>query len=318
MKNIYSNIFKVNNKNLSKAIKYLKKKKLMGVPTETVYGLAGNAYSSNSVKKIYLLKKRPLKNPLIIHYYSLKQLKKDAVLNTNFFKLYKKFSPGPITYVLKLKKDSKISKYVTNNKKSLAVRFPKHTIFRNLLKQLDYPLAAPSANITTKVSAVKAKDVKEEFGNKIKYILDGGACAIGIESTIVNLVGRPSILRLGGLDILKIQKTLGFKTSISINPKKKIAPGQSRLHYSPGIPLRMNVTKPKNDEAFIIIKRKKIKLKNYFYLTTKKNLDEAAKNLYSCLRNLKNEGYKSIAVEKIPNIGLGKAINDRLRRASKY
>ena len=96
----------------------------------------------------------------------------------NFTKLYKKFSPGPITYILPLRKDSKISKYVTNNKKSLAVRFPKHTIFKNLLKQLDYPLAAPSANITTKVSAVKAKDVKEEFGNKIKYILDGGTCAL--------------------------------------------------------------------------------------------------------------------------------------------
>jgi len=110
---------------------------------------------------------------------------------------------------------------------------------------------------------------------------------------------------------------LGFKISISINPKKKIAPGQSRLHYSPGIPLRMNVTKPKNDEAFIIIKKRKTKHKNYFYLTTKNNLNQAAKNLYSCLRKIKNQGYRSIAVEKIPNIGLGKAINDRLYRASK-
>ena len=309
---------KSNQSNIKKAKKYLNKNYCIGVPTETVYGLAANAYKNSAVKKIFNLKKRPKNNPLIVHYHDIDSLKKDCLINDNFTKLYKKFSPGPITYVLQLRKDSKISKYVTNNKKSLAVRFPKHTIFKNLLKQLDYPLAAPSANITTKVSAVKAKDVKEEFGNKIKYILDGGACAIGIESTIVNLIGRPSILRLGGLDILKIQKTLGFKISISINPKKKIAPGQSRLHYSPGIPLRMNVTKPKNDEAFIIIKRKKIKLKNYFYLTNKNNLNEAAKNLYSCLRIIKNEGYKSIAVEKIPNKGLGKAINDRLRRASKY
>ncbi|MDB4249956.1 L-threonylcarbamoyladenylate synthase [Candidatus Pelagibacter sp.] len=309
---------KSNQSNIKKAKKYLNKNYCIGVPTETVYGLAANAYKNSAVKKIFNLKKRPKNNPLIVHYYDIDSLKKDCLINDNFTKLYKKFSPGPITYVLQLRKDSKISKYVTNNKKSLAVRFPKHTIFKNLLKQLDYPLAAPSANITTKVSAVKAKDVKEEFGNKIKYILEGGACAIGIESTIVNLIGRPSILRLGGLDILKIQKTLGFKISISINPKKKIAPGQSRLHYSPGIPLRMNVTKPKNDEAFIMIKRKKIKLKNSFYLTTKNNLDEAAKNLYSCLRNIKNEGYKSIAVEKIPNIGLGKAINDRLWRASRY
>jgi L-threonylcarbamoyladenylate synthase len=219
---------------------------------------------------------------------------------------------------LKLKKDSKISKYVTNNQKSLAVRFPKHSLFKNLLKQLDYPLAAPSANITTKVSAVKVKDVKEEFSNKIKYILDGGSCAIGIESTIINLIGKPTILRLGGLDISKIQKTLGFKLNIAINHKKKIVPGQSRLHYSPGIPLRMNIKKSKNDEAFILIKKRKTKFKNYFYLTTKNNLGEAAKNLYSCLRKIKNKGYKSIAVEKISNKGLGKAINDRLWRASNY
>ena len=309
---------KSNQSNIKKAKKYLDKNYCIGVPTETVYGLAANAYKNSAVKKIYNLKKRPKNNPLIVHYHDIDSLKKDCLINDNFIKLYKKFSPGPITYVLQLKKNSKISKYVTNNKKSLAVRFPKHTIFKNLLKQLDYPLAAPSANITTKVSAVKAKDVKEEFGNKIKYILDGGTCAIGIESTIVNLTARPTILRLGGLDISKIQKALGFKMSISTNPKKKIAPGQSRLHYSPGIPLRMNVTKPKNDEAFIIIKKKKTKPKNYFYLTSKSNLDEAAKNLYSCLRKIKNEGYKSIAVEKIPNIGLGKAINDRLRRASKY
>ena len=309
---------KSNQSNIKKAKKYLNKNYCIGVPTETVYGLAANAYKNSAVKKIYNLKKRPKNNPLIVHYHDIDSLKKDCLINDNFTKLYKKFSPGPITYVLQLRKNSKISKYVTNNKKSLAVRFPKHTIFKNLLKQLDYPLAAPSANITTKVSAVKAKDVKEEFGNKIKYILDGGTCAIGIESTIVNLTGRPTILRLGGLDILKIQKTLGFKINTSINPKKKITPGQSRLHYSPGIPLRMNVTKPKNDEAFIIIKRKKTKHKNYFYLTSKNNLNEAAKNLYSCLRKIKNEGYKSIAVEKIPNIGLGKAINDRLQRASKY
>ncbi len=123
---------------------------------------------------------------------------------------------------------------------------------------------------------------------------------------------------MGGLDISKIQKTLGFKLKIAINPKKKIASGQSRLHYSPGIPLRMNIINPKNNEAFIIIKKRKIKLKNYFYLTTRNNLNEAAKNLYSCLRKIKNKGYKSIAVEKISNKGLGRAINDRLQRASRY
>ena len=307
---------KSNQSNIKKAKKYLNKNCCIGVPTETVYGLAANAYEDMAIKKIFNLKKRPKNNPLIVHYFDTDSLKRDCLINDNFVKLYNKFSPGPITYILRLKKDSKISKYVTNNEKNLAVRFPKHKIFKNLLKELDYPLAAPSANITTKVSAVQATDVKEEFGNKIKYILDGGRCAIGIESTIVDLTGKPSILRLGGLDISKIQKIVRCK--MNINLKKKIVPGQSRLHYSPGIPLKMNILKPKNDEAFILIKKRKTKLSNYFYLSTKSNLNEAAKNLYSCLRKIKNMGYKSIAVEKISNKGLGKTINDRLQRASRY
>tara|TARA_B110000967_G_scaffold33172_1_gene31798 strand:+ start:156 stop:1088 length:933 start_codon:yes stop_codon:yes gene_type:complete len=309
---------KFNQSNIKKAKKFLDKNFCIGVPTETVYGLAANAYSNSAVKKIFSLKKRPKNNPLIVHYIDIDSLKRDCLINDNFIKLYKKFSPGPITYILKLKKGSKISKFVTNNEKSLAVRFPKHKIFKELLKQLSYPLAAPSANITTKVSAVEATDVKEEFGNRIKYILDGGRCALGIESTIINLTKKPVILRLGSLDILKIKKTLGFKINININPKKKVSPGQSRLHYSPGIPLKMNVKESKNDVAFILIKERKIKLNNHYYLSTNGNLNEAAKNLYSCLRKIKNNGYKSIAVEKIPDKGLGQVINDRLNRASKY
>ena len=309
---------KSNQSNIKKAKKYLDKDYCIGVPTETVYGLAANAYVDSAVKEIFNLKKRPRNNPLIVHYLDVDSLKKDCLINDNFIKLYKKFSPGPITYILKLKRNSKISKYVTNNERNLAVRFPKHNLFKNLLKQLDYPLAAPSANIATKVSAVKARDVKEEFGNKIKYVLDGGTCAIGIESTIINLTGKPTILRLGGLDISKIKKTLRFKLIININPKKKIAPGQSRLHYSPGIPLRMNIAKPKNDEAFVLVKKRKTKSKNYFYLSRKNNLKEVAKNLYSCLRKIRNQGYNGIAVEKISNKGLGMAINDRLYKASKF
>ena len=309
---------KSNQSNIKKAKKYLNKNHCIAVPTETVYGLAANAYEDSAVQKIFNLKKRPKNNPLIVHYLNIDSLKKDCIFNENFVKLYKKFSPGPITYILRLKKDSKISKNVTNKEMNLAVRFPKHKIFNQLLSKLDYPLAAPSANISTKVSAVKASDVKEEFGNKIKYILDGGKCSIGLESTIINLVKKPTILRIGGLDISKIQKTLGLKIRMSINPKKKIAPGQSRLHYSPGIPLKMNVKFVKTDVAFILIKKRKTKLNNYYYISTNGNLKEAAKNLYSCLRTIKNQGYKSIAVEKIPNKGLGMAINDRLCRASKF
>jgi L-threonylcarbamoyladenylate synthase len=304
--------------NIKKAKKYLDKNHCIAVPTETVYGLAGNAYSNIAVKKIFKLKKRPLNNPLIVHYYDVNKLKYDCYINDDFVKLFNKFSPGPITFILKLKKNSKISNFVTNRQKSLAVRFPKHPLFRKLLKNLNYPLAAPSANISNRLSSVQASDVIEEFGSKIKYVLNGGKCQIGVESTIINLTAKPTILRFGGLDISKIKKILKKKVLIKTKSKKKIAPGQFPLHYSPGIPLRTNVKKPKNNEAFLLIKKRKITCKNYYYLTKKNNLEQAAKNLYSLLRNIKKKGYKMIAVEKIPNIGIGKTINDRLNRASKY
>ena len=309
---------KFNQSNIKKAKKYLDKNYCIGVPSETVYGLAANAYSNIAVKKIFKLKKRPKINPLITHYANIEDLKKDCLINDNFIKLYKKFSPGPITYILKIKKDSKISKYVTNKQKNLAVRFPKHRMFKNLLQKLNYPLAAPSANISTKLSSVQASDVEEEFGKKIRFVLDGGKCNIGLESTIINLTGKPTILRLGGLDITKIKKVLNKNIKLDINPKKKIAPGQSLLHYSPGIPLKLNVKKPKKGDAFLLIKKRKFNLSNFYYLSKKNDLNEAAKNLYSCLRKIKNKGYKSIAVEKIPNKGMGKTINDRLNRASRY
>ena len=308
MKNNFSNI--------KKAKKYLDKDCCVGIPTETVYGLAANAYSARASKKIFKLKKRPRYNPLIVHYPNLRKVKKDCYINADFIKLYKKFCPGPITFVLKLKNNSKISKIVTNNKNTLAVRFPNKPILKKLLNNLDYPLAAPSANITTKISAVSLKDVKEEFGKKINFILDGGRSRIGLESTIVSLINKPKILRFGGIEVEKIKKTLKKKIEINTNPLKKDAPGQSRLHYSPGIPIRMNIKKPKKNEALILIQKRKINFKNYYYISKKSNLNEAARNLYSCLRKIKNIGYKSIAVEKIPNHGLGQSINDRLRRAS--
>ena len=304
--------------NIKKAKQYLDKNYCIAVPTETVYGLAGNAYSDISVKKIFRLKKRPTNNPLIVHYSDINKLKIDCHINDNFIKLYKELSPGPITFILKLKKDSKISKLVTNNQKTLAVRFPKHPLFKKLLKNLSYPLAAPSANISTRLSSVQASDVIEEFGSKIRYVLDGGKCQIGIESTIINLLNKPTILRFGGLDISKINKILKKKVLVKTNSKKKIAPGQFTLHYSPGIPLRTNVTKPKMNEAFVLIKKRKTRSKNYYYLSKKNNLQQSAKNLYTLLRKIKKDGYKFIAVEKIPNKGIGKTINDRLKRASRY
>ena len=306
---------KNNLSNIKKSKYYLDKNECVAIPTETVYGLAGNAYSNKATSKIFRLKKRHKKNPLIVHYSSFETLKKDCYINNHFYKLYKKFCPGPITFVLKLKKDSKISKNVTNNKKTLAVRFPSHPLTKKLLKLLNYPLAAPSANISTKISPVSKEDVIEEFGNKIKFILNGGRCKIGLESTIISLVGRPKILRLGGIEKSRINYIL--KRNLQYNKIDKITvPGQSNLHYSPGIPIRLNILKPKFSEAFILIKKRKKTSKSYYYLSKTKNLNQAAKNLYKILRKIKNENYKGIAVEKIPNIGFGEAINDRLKRAS--
>ena len=309
---------KSNQSNIKKAKKYLDSNECIAVPTETVYGLAGNAYSDLTVKKIFKLKKRPANNPLIVHYYNLKGLKEDCIINEDFKKLYNKFSPGPITYVLKLKKNSKISKHVTNNKNTVAIRFPKHPLLRRLLKILNYPLAAPSANISSKLSSVQPSDVREEFGKKLKYILIGGRCSIGVESTIINLTNNLSILRLGGLNVSKIKKILKKQISVKIKSRNKISPGLFSLHYSPGIPLRMNVKKPNKEEAFILIKKRKINSKNYFFLSKNNSLANAARNLYPLIRKIKNKGYKKIAVEKIPNIGIGQTINDRLERASRY
>ena len=203
-------------------------------------------------------------------------------------------------------------------KKTLAVRFPKHSLTRKLLKNLNYPLAAPSANISTKISPVSKRDVIDEFGKKIKFILNGGQSKIGLESTIINLTKKPQILRLGGIEKSKINRFL--KTNIKFTNKQNniLVPGQGKVHYSPQIPIRLNIKKPRKNEAFILIKKNKISGKNFFYLSKNKNLKEAAKNLYKTMRLIKKKKYKSIAVENIPNQGFGEAINDRLLRASKF
>jgi len=309
---------KINLANIKKAQKLLNKRECVAIPTETVYGLAANAYSDTACKKIYTLKKRPKNNPLIVHYLNNQILKRDCNFNNDFLKLYKKFCPGPITFILNLKKSSKISKIVTNKKNTLAVRFPKHPITRNLLKNINFPLAAPSANLSSKVSAVSSAHVKDDFGKKVKYVLEGGKSSIGLESTIIDIRKKPKILRLGGLEISAIEKILNKKIIINNNPSKISSPGQFKLHYSPGIPIRLNVKKINKKEAYLSIKKLKPKKRNFYFLSKNGNLKEAAKNLYSTLRKIKNNKYKSIAVCKIPNKGLGKAINDRLKRASKF
>ena len=316
MNNIYLNIYKPNLINLKKAKKSIENNYLIGLPTETVYGLAGNAYSDKSVKKIFKLKKRPKFNPLIIHYNNLINLKKDVITNQYFTKLYKSLCPGPITFILNKKSESNISKFASAKKKTLAVRIPKHKVARRLLKILNAPLAAPSANISSKLSPTSAYDVFDEFNNKIKIILNGGQCKLGLESTIIDLTDKPTILRQGCISLKKIQKILKKKILIKKSSKKIKSPGQLKFHYYPGISVFINAIKSKKNGAFITFGEKYKFKKNYFNLSQKGNLNEAANNLYKTMRKIKNKNFKSMSICKIPDIDIGKAINERLKKAS--
>ena len=315
MKNIYSNIIKLNNNLLKKIILDLKNNKLVGIPTETVYGLAGKAYSGKAVKKIFEVKKRPQKNPLIVHYYKLQDAEKDVIFTKNFLKLYKKLCPGPITFILRKRDNSKINNKVTANLNTVGIRFPKNPIIRKILRKIDFPLAMPSANKAGKVSPTEPNHVYFEFGKKIK-IIDGGKTKIGLESTVVDLTKKIRILRPGVISQEKIQKILKRKI---YNPKKIekiLSPGNLKKHYSPGIPLVLNARKASPKSAFIVIGNTRIKNKDIFNLSKSSNLVEAAKNLYKTLINIKRKKYKKIYVMKIPKKGMGIAINDRLKRAA--
>ncbi len=314
MKNIYSNIFSFNKKTLHKSIVSLKKGNVVGLPTETVYGLAGNAYSKMAVKKIYNLKKRPKRNPLIVHYLNYKSADKDVMFNRDFYKLYEKFCPGPITFVLKKRNKSKIQSSVTAKLNTVAIRFPKHRTTRSILKKLNFPLAMPSANLSSGISPVNALDVSDEFKKKIKIIINSGNSKIGIESTVISLIGKPKILRPGIIGAKSIKKFV--KISIIKKGSKIISPGMLKRHYSPGIPLLLNQKEADKNCALITFGKKYKNKRNYFNLSKKSDLKEAASNLYKTFRKIKNQGFKKIYVVKIPNVGVGIAINDRLKRAA--
>tara|TARA_B100001121_G_scaffold306955_1_gene327472 strand:+ start:702 stop:1649 length:948 start_codon:yes stop_codon:yes gene_type:complete len=315
MKNIYSNIYSFNKKILKKTLDSLNLGNIASLPTETVYGLAGNAYSKKAIKRIFKLKRRPKRNPLIIHYLNLKNAEKDVIVNDIFIKLYKNFCPGPLTFILKKNKKSKVNNLATANLNTIAVRFPKHKVVRSILKNINFPLAMPSANLSSGLSPVKADDVFDEFKKKLKIIIDGGKSKIGIESTVIDLTEKPKILRHGIISAKEIKNLL--KTNFSTKKSKLKSPGMMKKHYSPGIPIIFN-KKPLNlSHAYIVFGKKYDLKKNYFNLSKKANLTEAAANLYSTMRKIKKNGYKKIFVSKIPRSGPGIAINDRLYRASK-
>jgi L-threonylcarbamoyladenylate synthase len=317
MKNIYSNIFSFNKKILRKSIENLNNGDVVGLPTETVYGLGGNAYSKNSIQKIYKLKGRPKSNPLIVHYYNLKDASKDVVINENFKKLYKQFCPGPITFVLKKKLRSKINSLASAKLDTVAIRFPKHKNIRSILKEINFPLAMPSANKSTNVSPVTAEDVFDEFKKRIKLIINGGKCKIGIESTVIDLTNDPMILRPGIINKWSIEKILKKKIKKNLNAKILKSPGMMKKHYSPGIPISINQKKHDGKSAFLYLGNKHKNKKKFFSLSKNLDLNEAASNLYKLFRLIKKRGYKKIQIGKIPYLGSGIAINDRIQRASK-
>lgn len=306
-----------------KAKELLQNGQLVAIPTETVYGLGANALNEKAVLQVYEVKQRPFFDPLIIHVSSLEKALNYAELNDERLnKLAQKYWPGPLT--LLLPKKNNVPDLVTSGLSQVAIRVPQHELTLQLLDQLNFPVAAPSANPFGYVSPTEAEHVNKQLGNKIDYILDGGKCMVGIESTIVGIEnGEVCIYRLGGLAVESIEKEIG-KVSLRINnssdPK---APGQLKNHYAPNIPLYIGKLEElmaknagKNIAALCFgttpLSRSDV---TYFNLSKKEDLEEAAINLFSYLRTAGEGNFDVIISETLPDKGLGRAINDRLRRA---
>lgn len=311
-------------RNISFAKQLLEQGQLVAIPTETVYGLAGNALDEKAVLEIFKVKNRPQFDPLIVHVSSLEQAK-DFVeeFPAKAIELASRFWPGPLT--LLLKKKPTIPDLVTSGLDSVAVRCPDHVLTRSLLQQLDFPLAAPSANPFGYISPTRPEHVNEQLGDRIPYILDGGECQIGIESTIVGFENDlPIVHRLGGLSMEMIESVIG-KVVVQINNSSNPqAPGQLKSHYSPGKKMKLGnlrylVDHFKRLRVGILCFQTPVPDVNHSHqiiLSKVGNLDEAAQRLFSSLRALDKKDIDIILAEEVPDVGLGKAINDRLRRAA--
>jgi len=311
-------------RDIYKAKYELEKGELVGLPTETVYGLAANAFDEDAIKLIFKLKERPLFNPLIVHIKSIDYLSKIAVdIPDDAMKLANEFWPGPLTLVLK--KRSTISDLVTANNSTVAVRIPDHPIALELLNQLDFPLAAPSANPFTAISPTSAEHVHDYFGNKLNVILDGGRCKKGIESTIVGFENeKPVIYRQGSLSIDVLRECIA-DIEIKESSPKILAPGMLKKHYSPSkaMYLTNNVVSLsksfKNKKIGLLLFDSPQYLENVLVqeiLSEKSDLNDAASNLYDAMHRLDKSPADIIIAEMFPATGLGIVINDRLKRAS--
>lgn len=310
---------------LDKAALLLIKGELIAIPTETVYGLAANALSVEAVSKIYQVKNRPQFNPLILHVANVMEMKKYVLnLPKKVEILIQKFSPGPLTVLLP--KSELVSDLVTAGSSNVAIRIPNHSLTLDLLNRLDFPLAAPSANISGTVSPTSAEHVFEQLNGKIPYILDGGETSIGIESTIVSYDDRSeeiTIHRLGGLSIEEMEACLHEKIRVDIHHDQPTTPGQLKSHYATQTPLLVGdigeLIKDKNPKEIVIINYHQLKeyeVKKQFVLSSQNSSAEAAQNLFKIMREADKCQAQYILCEWAPEEGLGLAINDRLERAS--
>jgi L-threonylcarbamoyladenylate synthase len=308
-------------KDIKKAKQLLGAEELVAIPTETVYGLAGNALNTASVLKIFKVKQRPEFDPLIIHVPSLSAAEKYVEhIPDEAVSLAENFWPGPLTIVLK--KKSIIPDLVTSGLDTVGLRCPDHELTRSLLETLDFPLAAPSANPFGYVSPTTPQHVQDQLGEKIPYILDGGACRVGIESTIVGFENnRPIIYRMGGLSLEILEEHLGnIKVSLNSTSNPR-APGQLKSHYAPSKQMMIGkidelLKKFPAQSSSLLTFEKDYGMPYQVILSRSGSLDEAAQNLFSALRMLDKMPGEFILTEFVPEEGLGRAINDRLRRAS--
>lgn len=305
---------------LSIARDLLKKGDLVAVPTETVYGLAGNALEAKSVARIFEVKNRPSFDPLIVHISDFQHLSKYVMhVPIQAERLAKEFWPGPLT--LLLKKRSIIPDLVTSGLDTVGIRCPNHPLTQNLLRTIDFPLAAPSANPFGFVSPTTASHVTEQLGSKIKYVLDGGPCTIGIESTIVGFENNKTVVhRLGGVTVENLETIVGEVEMASASPSPK-APGQLKSHYAPArkmftVDIDKAIGMIDLDRVALLSFQKDYGATHQVILSPAGNLAEAAKNLFGALRQLDKMPVELILAEFVPDEGIGRAINDRLRRAS--
>lgn len=309
---------------IERAAAFLSKSELVAIPTETVYGMAANAFDEVAVKEIFRVKNRPFYDPLILHTNSIEKIERWGVaIPPRLRRLAETFWPGPLT--LLLPRSEKISDSVTAGLDRVAFRIPSHPLTHQLLEQLDFPVAAPSANPFGYVSPTSADHVLKHFDEKIAMVLDGGACDVGIESTIVGEEdGRIVVYRLGGLSVEQIERVIG-NIEIRTSSSKPMAPGMLVRHYSPQKELIVVDTQEEVDEhnvqqsAYILflLEAPEFNLPNVIHLTPGGNHEKAARQFYQALRTWDDDpDIKRIIVERLPDFGLGRAINDRLKRAA--